>query len=352
MSPGLLEPTITIVTRTQPGREELLSNALFSLAAQQRRPDEVRVVVHLQGDEDLSALTELMELWRGHLPGLVLLENRFEGDGRTRSLNIGVTDLTSRFVGFLDDDDVLYPRHLRILSEALLEGTQAWAYANTVLATYASRPDGGDQLEKRSRRYTRDRYSFLQHLKTNFIPFHSLLIDRSRSDDELRFDESYLRCEDYEMLLRLARTKEPLHLPEETCEYRVRMDGSNSTVFESSVLTREQLFEKRWEWLKSEHQLEQFKIDLVGWWVEELLELVPSDDPELLAEAQRIVDELWAARSWRLTAPIRWASSLLRFQRPPRRPEVTTLEQAMVVREQVMASSSWRLGQQLGRLLP
>ena len=65
------------------------------------------------------------------------------------------------------------------------------------------------------------------------IAIHSYVIDRARLDGfGLVFDEVLSRCEDYEFIIRLVAR----HFPDmgliETpiCEYRIRMDGSNSVL--------------------------------------------------------------------------------------------------------------------------
>jgi len=345
------DASICVIVRTQPGREMFLDNALFSLASQEARPTEVRVVVHLQGDETSEGIRANVDLWKSSLPGVHVIEHHFEGDGRTRSLNVGVAGVQTRFVGFLDDDDVYYPRHLRILRDALNGGVNAWAYSDSVLAKYVHTGEGNERLVTRSRPFTMEEYSFLVHLKGNFIPFHTFLVDTTRTDSAIWFNEEFTRCEDYEFLLRLANSREPVHVREETCEYRIRLDGTNSSMLDSSGVTQEEYFEKHWDWVRSDHQLEKAKFEIVGWWVHEILDLpdVAANSVEARA-AQRQIDELWASRSWRATLPIRFFVSLVRFHRPPRKPHVSSFAQAEEATRQIKSSSSWGLAQRIRRL--
>jgi hypothetical protein len=68
----------------------------------------------------------------------------------------------------------------------------------------------------------------------NFIPIHSFLLDRYRIDQsELVFVEGMNCLEDYELLLRLVSKYDfDFHLlSHPVCEYRIRLDGSNTTPF-------------------------------------------------------------------------------------------------------------------------
>jgi hypothetical protein len=64
------------------------------------------------------------------------------------------------------------------------------------------------------------------------------VIDRARIGDfDLQFDESFTLLEDYEFLLRLCAAHEPdfTRLETPVCEYRIRLDGSNSIAHTSAA---------------------------------------------------------------------------------------------------------------------
>jgi hypothetical protein len=76
--------------------------------------------------------------------------------------------------------------------------------------------------------------SRLDVFRENFVPIHSYVIDRSRlSGFRLYFDESLPPLENYDFLLRLCASFNPdfTQLGTPVCEYRVRLDGSNSVQY-------------------------------------------------------------------------------------------------------------------------
>lgn len=80
-----MEPAITVVIPTLPGREDLLARAIRSVAAQTRQPD--HIIIEL--DEDRCG---------EHLPR-----------------NRGLAKVDTEYVAWLDDDDEFLPRHLELL---------------------------------------------------------------------------------------------------------------------------------------------------------------------------------------------------------------------------------------------
>ncbi len=101
---------------------ELVSDGLESIAAQQRRPDEVIVVDDGSEDDTLA----IVERWasRQSFPVKVLL-NRLPrhpsaSRGPAGSRTTGLMSASSDFLALLDHDDSMLPNHLRLTEQALL----------------------------------------------------------------------------------------------------------------------------------------------------------------------------------------------------------------------------------------
>lgn len=169
---------ITVLIATIPERLEVeLPRALASVQAQTYKPTHVRVVL----DED--------------------------GAGAADTRNRGLRDIRTEWVAFLDDDDVLYPNHLKLLARcATLTG------ADVVYPGY-DRDD--DPVRMFGVPFDRGMLA-----RTNFIPVTALC----RTEKVLAAggfqphpDVNGDPCEDWGLWLAMAEQgAEFLHLPQRT----------------------------------------------------------------------------------------------------------------------------------------
>jgi glycosyltransferase involved in cell wall biosynthesis len=101
--------------------------AIESIFAQERQPDEIVVVDDGSTDngEGAAVVSELTD------PRIKLLFKENGGQGSAR--NFGVQNSTSSLIAFLDQDDLWYPHHLRVLEKPFLDNKSpplGWAYSN------------------------------------------------------------------------------------------------------------------------------------------------------------------------------------------------------------------------------
>lgn len=213
-------------------RLPFLDEAVFSLAIQDW--DEIEVIIALQnGTEKLRQAVEAIinnQPWPQAPRYKIITVPVAEGvDGRSALLNQGIKHATGRYLAFLDDDDFVYQHGYATLIRQLVKGGRAVAVGGCRRA----------KIEYESGHWfvqTKDNFfawgrSRLDLIRENFVPIHSYVIDRSRLDGfDLYFDETFSILEDYDFLLRLCANFEPDFSRFETpvCEYRIRLDGSNS----------------------------------------------------------------------------------------------------------------------------
>jgi hypothetical protein len=216
-------------------RLPFLDEAVFSLAIQDW--DDIEVIIVLQNGTDRlkDAVEELIhqQPWPGS-PQYKIVSVPIAGgvDGRSTLLNQGIKYSTGRFLAFLDDDDYVYHHGYTTLIGQLLKGESAMAVGGCRRALM--RPENNHWFIQTKDYFFAWGRTRLDLFRENFIPIHSYVIDRSRLGDfELYFDDDLPPLEDYDFLLRLCAEHEPDFSQFETpvCEYRIRLDGSNSLAY-------------------------------------------------------------------------------------------------------------------------
>lgn len=221
-----------IVRFHQEERLPFLEEAVFSLAIQDW--DEIEVIVVLQnGTEKLWRAVEAIihnQPWPEAARYEIITVPVAEGvDGRSSLLNHGIEHATGRYLAFLDDDDFVYQHGYATLIRQLVRGGCAVAVGGCRRAKIEYESDHWF-VQSKDNFFAWGR-SRLDLIRENFVPIHSYVIDRSRLGDfDLYFDERFSILEDYDFLLRLCAKFEPDFTSFETpvCEYRIRLDGSNS----------------------------------------------------------------------------------------------------------------------------
>ena len=215
-------PRISMVVRTC-NRPLLLRQALDSLAL--NRYGALQVVLVNDGGQP----PEIRDDCPFELTRVELGENR----GRSAAAQAGVDAADGEYVGLLDDDDLVAPEHLAILSGAVRAAGVGVAYSDAAVGVYAlgdgAAGEPGWWLKERRLAYCRD-FDPRILLLDNYIPFNTLLIDRRLLVSVGPFDPSLPFLEDWDMLIRLAQRTTFRHLRQVTCEYR-HFDGSTDQVF-------------------------------------------------------------------------------------------------------------------------
>jgi LmbE family N-acetylglucosaminyl deacetylase len=200
-------PRVSVVVRTK-DRPALLAQALASLAASSYRNFEVVLVNDGGASPEVSGFP--LPLVRVDLP-----ENR----GRAAAANAGVAAASGRYVAFLDDDDTVEPEHLATLVGAASAAGVRAVYSDAAVGVYElSGAVGWRRVELRLP-YSRD-FDAERLLVDNYIPFHTLLVERGLFADVGPLDISLPFFEDWDFLVRLSQLVPLHHLRQVTCEYR------------------------------------------------------------------------------------------------------------------------------------
>ncbi|HEX9163835.1 MAG TPA: PIG-L family deacetylase [Thermoanaerobaculia bacterium] len=207
---------ITVVVRTK-DRPALLREAIDSIRANQY-PADIVVVNDGGASPQLDGRVELVE--------------HNKSRGRSEAMNTGVRAAMTKYVAFLDDDDLYYPEHLSTLAAAAQTAplSAAW-YSDAVSAFLHVAGSGRYESHSRLRLFGGD-FDRDILLVDNYIPLPTLLAERDAFLDSGGFDPAFDLFEDWDFLIRLSQRGEFTHVPRITCEIR-HFEGGGSIVLES-----------------------------------------------------------------------------------------------------------------------
>lgn len=210
------QPLVSIIIRTN-GRIGLLREAFSTVANQSY--DNIEIIIVDDGNgEAYEAIRSLDS--RGKK-----VVNVFTGGalGRAKAGNIGLSNASGKFVGFLDDDDQLYCDHVETLITSL-NGTSSrlvYALAEEVQTDIID-PVQGSYLEtKIIVRYSGAKFSRVLLWYRNYIPIQAVIFERSLFHELGGFDESLDLYEDWALWVKYSMVSDFCAIPKVTSRYRV-----------------------------------------------------------------------------------------------------------------------------------
>lgn len=232
----LTAPRVSIILRTK-DRPYALERALTSLANQTYADFEV-IVINDGGQDPAPILQKFNDR--------LVIEpiNHTKAVGRSAALNSGLEATRGQWVGYLDDDDILYPHHLELLLHTADRSQEPCiVYSETIKALVFT-----DEMQReltvlmRSRFAPHKEFSLDELYVDNWIPIMSFLHPVQTRDCIGYYDTDLGIFEDWEYLIRLAKEYpfKSVHRP--TCEYRFNF---NPYVKDSTLSHRQHARELR-----------------------------------------------------------------------------------------------------------
>ena len=164
------------------------------------------------------------------IPDATIINND-SAKGRSEAMNAGVRAAKSRFIAFLDDDDLYYPEHLPTLAAAATAAQSAAWYTDAVSAFVRPAANGDYETYSRMRIFAQD-FDADELLLDNYIPLTTLLVARESFQALGGFDPAFDLFEDWDFLLRLSERGAFTHIPRVTCEVR-HIEGAGSITMQS-----------------------------------------------------------------------------------------------------------------------
>lgn len=244
--------------------------------------------------------------------------SNLETKGKPYALNFALKLASSKYIAYLDDDDIWYPNHLQLslsyLAENKVKFLHTDAYEVTVLRV-------DNSLSEISRRILN--LGILTDKTLVSISHINAIHERELINEAGFYDESRPFFIDWDMLIRMAQLSRPGHMKTVTCEHYIYVDKDNKqqntiTGFHKndpelswkmqtemykkslSILTPDDFVEFISDWLRKYWQLENnFKSN------SDLTNELKTAKKEL-TEKNAIIIELHNSGSWRMTKPLRW----------------------------------------------
>jgi glycosyltransferase involved in cell wall biosynthesis len=228
-------PFLAVVVRTQGRRPAALGEALASLGAQDDVDFEVIVVGHRPGGASVDELRHEVGAQLGSTPCRVVAVT---SGGRGAPLNAGLDAANSRYVAFLDDDDLALPSWVGAFRQGAEVCPGRVVRTVTLEQPCESRPDEdspGAPLGPPVAPYART-FDHLQHLHHNETPICAVAfpLDELRAAG-LRFDETLPVLEDWDLLLRAASRLGVVSIDEETAIYRKVGRGGSRRLHDDEI---------------------------------------------------------------------------------------------------------------------
>jgi glycosyltransferase involved in cell wall biosynthesis len=178
-------------------RQRFIAESLESIIGQTLPPSQV-IVINDGSTDDTKAI---LGPFRGKIEYLEC-ENR----GKPSALNLGMTRVTGDYVWIMDDDDVALPdalsRHVAILESRPEAG---WTYSSFIESATSEKDEGIlPQAEKALPDFPEEEF-LIRLMEQCFLIHPTILVRTSCYRQVGSFRTDLIRCQDYEMAVRLGR---------------------------------------------------------------------------------------------------------------------------------------------------
>jgi glycosyltransferase involved in cell wall biosynthesis len=291
---------LTVVLRTQGRRLDTLEEMLLCLAAQEDKDFELLVTVHSEDERvwgRVRSLTQLFEPMLDTSPRLL----EVVGGGRTRPLNVAISEARGHYIAFIDDDDLVTSDWVSAFHEAADRnpGTLIRSITATQSATAHRTTDeridytaiGGPEFP------FPPAYDAVAHFGENQTPFCSFAAPVAVLRRwGIRFRENLAVLEDWAFLLHVTQFVDVTDTHAITAVYRVWGATEGASMLEQN----------QWDTARRRivEELDARTLLLPAGAASRLYDVWRSRD----AATALALAEMYSSRSWRVTGPLRWGN--------------------------------------------
>jgi GT2 family glycosyltransferase len=236
-------PKVSIVTRTYPGREKWLHEAISSVLNQTY--DKIELIIVEDGGDTQK---ELAERCRTLFTGECSIRYSAQPKkGRSYNGNSGLEATSGDYIMFLDDDDLLFHDHVEILARELMANEEISAsYAlSWEVATIHLKDQKDLYMEQMHSIPDLLRQEFDREVlsKYNYLPIQSVLFRRTLLEHYGGFDVGMSQLEDWDLWFRYSSESDFKYIPKVTSIYRTPYNASERA-------SRHQLLHENYEFAK------------------------------------------------------------------------------------------------------
>ena len=225
----MTRPKVSVLLCTY-NRERFIAESLESVFGQTVPPSQVIVINDGSTDHTTAALEPFKER-------IEYLES--DNRGKPSALNLGMAKVTGEYVWIMDDDDVAMSdaleRHVALLESRPELG---WTYSSYIEST-TNRENLriAPQREKTLPDFPDEQF-LVRLMEQCFLIHPTILVRASCYRDVGPFDPALVRCQDYEMAVRLARRFPCARVAGPTIYYRMHggVRGSARDTFEAGQI--------------------------------------------------------------------------------------------------------------------
>ena len=208
------QPLVSIIIRTCQ-RPHVLERALNSVRKQTYK--NIQVVIVEDGENKSERYI------REKFPDLNMLYYATgKKCGRSHAGNVALKLSEGELLNFLDDDDMLFPKHIEALVNALTESSNMAAYSiaeERQIIENSKKPDEY-KVKRKMIRYKQP-FNRLLLYTFNYIPIQSIMFQKSLYEEYGGFDEKLDNLEDWDLWVRYSQKTEFTFVNELTSCYHV-----------------------------------------------------------------------------------------------------------------------------------
>ena len=220
-------PLVSVIIPTY-NRPSGLRDALESIARQTYPNIEV-IVVNDAGRDVRKVIDRFQESHSIHY----LTHKRNCGAGGAR--NSGLKIAKGKYITYLDDDDQYHPEHLFALVAELENNPHMVAAYSDAIQITVSKENGKTNKVDRRVVYSFD-FSLERLFIHNYIPILCIMYKKSSLEKVGYFNEDMVALEDWEWMIRLAKTGNFSHIPFATAEYLVRYGEQTRNILKRETI--------------------------------------------------------------------------------------------------------------------
>lgn len=264
-----VQPLVSVLTRTTPGKTGRLREAVASILGQTY--ENIQLVVVEDGGETARSFME--DVAREN-PGVKVTYLALPKSGRCLAGNEALKAACGEFLCFLDDDDLFYADHLEVLVQSLQKKPElgaVYGLAYQVRTEVISQEPWIYRDVEHSLLYRQvfNRYLMWHH---NYLPIQTVLFKRSLFQQYGGFDPDLENLEDWNLWVRYSLAHDFEMVPKVTSIYRVPAKVQ-------IAVERQQVLDDYYAKAQAKHA--QLRIEM--------------SPPQVLEAAQKIASELYVA---------------------------------------------------------